>query len=74
MVVSPSPFTQTGLFFCGSSGSSCPSGTKPVYRLYNNRFQFHDSNHRFTTLLSEAQALQAQGWTLEGVAFCAINS
>jgi len=56
------------------SGSTCPAGTKPVYRLYNNRFQFNDSNHRFTTIQSEVQSLQAQGWTYEGVAFCAIAS
>jgi hypothetical protein len=54
------------------SAGACPSGTRPVYRLYNNRFQFNDSNHRFTTLPAEAQSLQSQGWTLEGVAFCAL--
>ena len=56
------------------SQSACPSGTRPVYRLYNNRFQFNDSNHRFTTSAVQAQQLQQQGWTLEGVAFCAIDS
>jgi hypothetical protein len=55
------------------SGSTCAAGTIPVYRLYNNRFQFNDSNHRFTTAVSEIPALQAQGWTLEGVAFCALS-
>jgi len=56
------------------SGSTCPGGTKPVYRLYNNRFQFNDSNHRFTTMASQIPVLQQQGWTYEGVAFCAIDS
>ena len=56
------------------TSSGCPAGTHPVYRLYNNRARFNDSNHRFTTSLSQAQALQSQGWTLEGIVFCAINS
>jgi serine protease len=53
--------------------TACPADTHPVYRLYNNRFQFNDSNHRFTTSAAQAQSLQQQGWTLEGVAFCAIG-
>jgi hypothetical protein len=53
------------------TGTSCPSGTLPVHRLYNNRFAFNDSNHRFTTWFSEVAPLQAQGWVYEGVAFCA---
>ena len=55
------------------SGSTCPNGTLPVHRLYNNRFAFNDSNHRFTTWFSEVAPLQAQGWLYEGVAFCAKN-
>ena len=55
----------------GSGG--CPSGTIAVHRLYNNRFAFNDSNHRFTTRLSEVAPLEAQGWRYEGVAFCARN-
>jgi hypothetical protein len=54
-------------------GSTCPAGTKPVHRLYNNRFQFNDSNHRFTTIAAEVPVLQAQGWIYEGIAFCALD-
>jgi serine protease len=54
------------------AGSTCGAGTIPVYRLYNDRFAFRDSNHRFTTLASEIPGMQAQGWIYEGVAFCAI--
>ncbi len=54
-------------------GGACSAGTIPVYRLYNNRFQFTDSNHRFTTVLANIAPLQAQGWTYEGVVFCALN-
>ena len=55
------------------AASVCPIGTLAVYRLYNNRFMFNDSNHRFTTWLSEVAPLEAQGWRYEGVAFCALN-
>jgi len=54
-------------------GSNCPSGTVAVYRLYNNRFAFNDSNHRFTSRFPEIALLEAQGWHYEGVAFCAQN-
>jgi Repeat of unknown function (DUF5648) len=53
--------------------STCASGTIPVYRLYNNRFAFNDSNHRFTVDAANVAPLQAQGWIYEGVAFCALN-
>src|SRR5215831_1626066 len=29
------------------ANGQCTFGGVPVYRLYNNRFAFHDSNHRF---------------------------
>lgn len=44
--------------------------TKPVYRLYNNRFASNDSNHRFTTEISLYREMPSQGWKAEGVAFC----
>jgi hypothetical protein len=54
-------------------GSTCPAGTIPVHRLYNNRFAFNDSNHRFTTFFDDIAVLAGQGWVYEGVAFCALN-
>ena len=54
------------------NGASCVAGTKPVYRLYNNRFAANDSNHRFTTDFANVGPMQSQGWTYEGVAFCAL--
>ncbi len=51
-------------------GSACAAGV-PVYRLYNNRWMFNDSNHRYVTSASERAAMQAQGWIDEGVHFCA---
>ncbi len=53
--------------------SGCAAGRKPVHRLYNDRFAFTDSNHRFTTIFSEVTRLQGLGWIYEGVAFCALG-
>jgi len=50
---------------------SCQAGQVPVYRLYNNRFAFHDSNHRFVTDAGERAKMVAQGWVDEGARFCA---
>ena len=52
----------------GTTG--CPTGMMPVRRLYNNRFAQNDSNHRYTTNPDVVAAMQAQGWTDEGVVLC----
>lgn len=51
------------------TNGQCPGGTDPVWRVYNNRAQERDSNHRFMT---DAQLRVAMrwSWTDEGVAFC----
>ncbi len=50
---------------------ACPAGTVPVYRMYNNG-QSGAPNHRFTTSLAVYQNFTAQqGWSGEGVRFCA---
>jgi hypothetical protein len=61
-----------GAFF--ASGAMCPSGSKPVYRLYNNRWMFNDSNHRYVTRIDLYQQMMAQGWAGEGVSFCVTTS
>jgi hypothetical protein len=53
----------------------CPTGTAPVYRLYNNRA---DTNHRFTTSLQIRSQMIAKGYIPEGygpnaVAMCAAS-
>lgn len=48
------PNTQTG---------ACPSGTAPVYRLWNGRA---DSNHRYTTDLNVRAQMIGAGYTPEG--------
>lgn len=49
---------------------SCPAGTQPIYRVYNNRAAFNDSNHRFITNQATFLQMGDQGWTLEGVVMC----
>jgi hypothetical protein len=44
---------------------TCPAGTMPVYRLYNNG-QGAAPNHRYTTDLALRATMIAQGWIPEG--------
>jgi hypothetical protein len=57
-----------------ASDGSCPAGTLPVYRLYNNG-QGGAPNHRFTTDLAVRQQMLARGYLPEGygigVSMCA---
>ncbi|CAH1905811.1 Peptidase S8 [Candidatus Nitrotoga sp. HW29] len=48
----------------------CPADTIPIYRLYNNRWMFNDSNHRFTTDLTEVNAMTLKNWVSEGLVMC----
>ena len=49
----------------------CQPGQSPIYRLYNNRWLFNDSNHRFTPVAVIRDQMLAKGWVDEGIAFCA---
>jgi len=42
---------------------ACPTGTVPVFRLWNQRF---DSNHRYTTNPAIVAQMQARNYVLEG--------
>ena len=44
---------------------TCPAGTNPVYRMYNNG-QGGAPNHRYTTDLGVRAAMLAAGWIAEG--------
>ena len=51
------------------SPAGCVTGT-PVYRLYNQRAAFNDSNHRYVTSGAERARMVARGWIDEGIRFC----
>ena len=53
---------------------SCPLGTTPVYRVYNNRWMYNDSNHRFVTDSIVYQQMIQQGWAPEGLVMCVNGS
>lgn len=48
----------------------CEAMLDPVYRLYNNRWMFGDSNHRYTPDPALRAEMIAAGWVDEGIAFC----
>jgi hypothetical protein len=53
------------------SRGACPSGSRPVYRAYNNGFDRHvDSNHRITGEPAGIAQVVARGWISEGVVMC----
>ncbi|MBI3148231.1 MAG: hypothetical protein HYZ17_06940 [Betaproteobacteria bacterium] len=53
------------------SGTSCASGTVPVYRAYNNGYiTGAGANHRYMTSYSVYQNMLSAGWLPEGIAFC----
>ncbi|ADJ27952.1 S8 family serine peptidase [Nitrosococcus watsonii] len=49
----------------------CPADSAPIYRVYNNRWMYNDSNHRFVSSDSMRRVMLDKGWVDEGVAFCA---
>jgi hypothetical protein len=55
----------------GASGQ-CATGLTPVYRLYNNRWMFNDSNHRYVSSAEERSKMLSRGWLDEGIAFCSL--
>jgi hypothetical protein len=56
------------------ASGQCPASLTPVYRFYNGRFQFNDSNHRFVTNAAERQRMRDKGWYDEGVRFCSYGA
>ncbi len=50
---------------------TCPTGTVPVYRAYNDGFaRGIDSNHRITTSVDGIREVVNRGWRDEGVVMC----
>ena len=53
-----------------SASGQCPVNATPLYRAYNDRFAFNDSNHRYTESPAVLQSMANQGWVAEGVVMC----
>lgn len=54
-----------------ATGGTCPGGTVPIYRAYNDGFaRGVDSNHRITPDRAAYEATVARGWKGEGVVMC----
>jgi CTP synthase (UTP-ammonia lyase) len=52
----------------------CPENATAVYRAYNNGYALgKDSNHRYATNPALLDAMHAEGWINEGIAFCSPN-
>jgi hypothetical protein len=62
-------FENIAFWAIPATNGTCPAGTDPVWRAFNNRAAENDSNHRFTA--DSRQRLAMLGWADEGVAFCA---
>ena len=75
-ILHPDLWKYEGIVFHSRApaNAACPTGTQPVFRLYNNRFAQRDSNHRFTTQTAIRDQMVAQGWKNEGIALCASTS
>lgn len=66
-------WTYEGLAFYVTpvTGGGCAPPLRPVHRLYNNRWMFNDSNHRYVTDTALIAPMEQAGWIHEGVVFCA---
>ena len=71
MANTPIPATAAG------GTPTCPAGSVPVYRAYNNAWNANgsknpwDSNHRFSTDLNDIQEVVTKyGWRNEGMVMC----
>ena len=54
-----------------ATNGTCPTGTVPVYRAYNDGFaRGIDSNHRITTSADGLREVLNRGWRDEGVVMC----
>ena len=52
------------------AAGQCANPLVPVFRNYNNRAQFNDSNHRYSTDAGIYATMQSLGWVAEGIVFC----
>ncbi len=57
-----------------SADGACARGQSPIYRVFNGRPQFNDSNHRYVAGPGARDDMVAQGWVDEGAVFCATSA
>ncbi len=62
-------FEGNAFYVNEASGGICPSGTVPLYRIYNDGHS-GAPNHRYTTCTTIRDAMVSHGWVSEGVAMC----
>jgi len=55
-----------------AADGTCPSGTSPIYRAYNNG-KSGAPNHRYMATQAEVDTMVSQGWVSEGTAFCGVQ-
>jgi hypothetical protein len=63
-------YEQIAFYALMPVNGQCPGDTFAVYRAYNQRGIYNDSNHRFMPDSRMRAAAMAAGWADEGVAFC----
>src|SRR5262249_19622156 len=63
-------FEGNGYYMTKPSDDGCADDEVPVYRVFNRRAQFNDSNHRYTTNYAEYTRLLLAGYSAEGVVMC----
>ena len=63
-------YEQIAFYALAPVNGQCPGDTYAVYRAYNQRGIYNDSNHRFMGDPQMRSAAIAGGWADEGVAFC----
>lgn len=63
-------YEQIAFYALVPVNGQCPGGTVPVYRAYNNRFAYNDSNHRFMVDPTMLAAELFEGWGYEYAQFC----
>jgi hypothetical protein len=63
-------FEAIAFYAVAPESGSCPAGSRPVWRAYNDRAAENDSNHRFMVTDATRLAMKVT-WADEGLAFCA---
>ncbi len=63
--------TTTAFYILQPTAGKCPNNTDPVFRYYNGRAKYKDSNHRYTLYPEIRPDMEANGWIFEGIVMCA---